>query len=234
MSDEKPGALIPEIPPGGPAFLNSDAVAQAKYPGADDAPTFDHELPPDEYEGLSEPPAGKGPSRGYQERHRAIARLIALGHRPRAIARRLGYSDTGISLALKSPFIQKEIERYRSQLFDGDVLTALKDLGPDAVNVITQMINSDDQKLKDRTEAAKWLLEKLTGKPKQEVNLESQTLGAFMDLVKNMQQRGESLDVVDVTHSALPEAREAGAPQAPEPPKDELSDIKTWINAELR
>lgn len=205
------------------------------YPGVPmDRPVeFDLEVSSDAAPLGHLPPEGKGhrgPSRGYENRYRAIARLIALGHTPRQIARRLGYSDTGISLALQRPFVQAEITRYRQQIFDNDVATALKDMGPDAINVASLMLNGDGEKLKDRFEAAKWVLEKLTGKAKQEINVESNTLAAFMDVVRDMERSGESIDVT--SQKVLPAP--AGINElTPEPESPVEVDYNAWIEENL-
>lgn len=222
--DDKPDSKIPlpTTPPiaspfAKPLFMNPEAAQSVGYvENPDDiVPQFDRELLTPEYEGIREEPQGKGYSqtlspaeemRGIRERYRAIARLHALGLTNNQICRRLGYSPAGVSLALQKPQVQAEVERYRTQLYENDVLNALKDLGSDAVKVLTNVLNGSG-KTSEQLDAAKWLLEKLHGKAKQEVNVESNTLAGFMGLLKDMQRSGEVLhnsnapqrEVLDVT-----------------------------------
>ena len=211
-----------QTPPAGrPAFLDPERAESINYPGAPDGSTeviFDHELQlePLELPGEALAPVGKGPSPGVKDRYIAIARLHAYGYSNNQIARHLGYSATGISLALKKPFIQAEIERHRAQLFDPDVQNRLKLMGRDAVDHVHRTILDPAVKDELRSTNARWAVEKLTGKPKQEVNVESGTLNQFMDLLKQMGPGAagpESRDVTDVAQIAAPDA----APQEADP-----------------
>lgn len=179
-----------------PAFLDPARANSIGYVGADEVPQFDNEI-----EEVVEP-AGKGPSRGYQERWRAIARLHALGLTSGQIGRKLGYSPTGISLALKQPWVQSEIERYRSA-FESDVITRVKAAAQDGAEFIHETIHNEQAKTSERLDASKWAVEKATGKAKQEIGVESGTLMSFMELMKNM---GQGQDAPrDVTSSDAPE-----------------------------
>lgn len=208
------GMLPPTNPGQKPLFVNPQAAASAPYVGAPEdnqKPTFDDELgaypgalPEDRVpvpENISQIP------RDVRTRWLEVARLNALGQTNNEICERLGYSVSRVSIILKFPVVQNEIHRYRNQLFEQDIVTAMKDMGPDGIRVINEMMNSSSEKLKDRVDTAKWLLEKLTGKPKQEVNVESNTLAMFMETLRQMQRTGESInapaqrtgDVIDVT-----------------------------------
>lgn len=205
MSD-KPDSPFPPAPGGRPLFLDPEKAAAALYVGEEHTlpPNFDHEL--------DEPPAPKvQPAKpgdviavrpienATHMRWREVARLHALGKPNIEIAEMLNYSPMRVSQVLQIPQVINEVERYRTRLYDNDVVNAIKDIGGDAVKLIGDFIRDPREKKKDRAEAAKWVAEKITGKPKQEVNLESNTLAAFMELAKDMKARGESLDVIDVT-----------------------------------
>lgn len=201
MSDQP----VEPKPPAKPLFLNPDAANSAGYVGGANpdelTPVFDDEI---QQLGLSEN-VGADLPREVRIRWLEVARLYALGRSPRVIGERLNYSPAWVRNIINRPEIQHEVHRYRSKLYDQDLLTAMKDLGPDAIKVLTEMLQDPKEKLKDRAEAAKWLLEKLTGKAKQEVTHESNTLAAFMEVLKKMQSSGESLQApptgqtIDVT-----------------------------------
>ena len=218
-----------------PAFLDPKRAAATPYGDPDHRPTFDSELalePLPELPGEELPPMSKGvgrvPSRGYEERHRAIARLHAYGYTNNQIARHLGYSATGISLALQKEWTQAEVQRIRDQMCDPDVLGKLKAAGTDAIAHIHKSILDPLAKEEIRSTNARWAVEKLTGKPKQEVSVESGTLGTFMELLKEMQGRGEVLDVTPRTPAlAGPHSTEivVEEPQA--------NKWETWLDSNL-
>lgn len=175
--------------------MNKTTAEAIGYVGADTTPTFDDELA-----GLPEldsdmPPRGKGPSNGYEERWREIARLHALGYTNNQIARHLGYSATGISLALQKPFVQAEIAVARGRHISEDAIAIMRDTSVHAARRLqTAVMNPDDRNGYD---ASKFVVEKVTGKARQEVTVESGTLSTFMELLKEMRSRGEPLDVIE-------------------------------------
>lgn len=221
-------------PPGRPLFLQPDAETPYVQLTGDELPDFtasdEAEPLPAEYSAL-------------KPRHREIARLHALGHTNNAICAKLGYSTSRVSILLGTPALKAEVDRYRNRLYDQDLITAMKDLGPDAIGVVQEMIRDPNQKLKDRTVEAKWLLEKLTGKAKQEVSVENNSLAAFTELLKNMQRAGEVIDVTDSSGSEVRGAEGAGQPNgsdAPqqarlvgESPKRTESKYSGWVDSEI-
>lgn len=202
-------------------------------------PTFDHEL--EEKQNLVDAgimhAGGKGPSPGYAERHRAIARYNALGFTNNQIAEKLGYSPTAVSLALKKPHIQAEVERFRTQFFDEDINRALKAAGSDAIKHIHKTILDDAEKSELRSTNSRWVVEKLTGKAKQEVNVESNTLAAFTDLLREVRESGRPLEpaVLDITPSGEAGLLESGGSGAEGPAleSDPGPDFDAWLDKNL-
>lgn len=198
--------MVDDDPNFKPAFLDPERAASIPYQGGeagiDVTPKFDEELAAEndpayvaEQKIEVEPHVGgKGPSRGYIERWRAIARYTALGWKPTQIGAKLNYSPTAVSLALKSEWVQSEIRRYREML-ETDITHQVKEAAKDGASYIHTLINNEAAKDRDRLDAAKWSVEKTTGKAKQEIGVESNTLTAFMDLVRDMQRNGEPIDV---------------------------------------
>lgn len=178
-------------------FLDPALAANAAYVGAIDPdivpPTFDEELElPPQDENLPVPEAVQSDLR---MRYREIARLHAMGKTNKYICERLNYTPSAMSTILKRPEVRAEATRYRALLYDKDITSALKGLGPDAISVIRDFIHDENAKKKDRVDAAIWLAEKLTGKAKQEGGTELNTLAAFMDLAKQMVESGERVAV---------------------------------------
>lgn len=127
-------------------------------------------------------------------RHKEVARRYALGHSRQHIAKALGYTPESVTNVLKRSEVKQEVLRYRQLLFDRDLTEALKDLGPEALgNVETMLRDKVNVKPKERFEASKWVIEKLSGKPKQEVEVNDTTFANVMDLLTQMRERGEPL-----------------------------------------
>lgn len=227
---DKPESKPPELAPGEKPMFMQPAAATSPYPGAPDpnkvAPTFDDELDilrtpfnMDDIQKLRDIQLQQRREEdariqefenllpdvqpGLRARYLEVARLHASGLLTNAeIARRLGYTTPAIAKILEHPNVQREIAKFRMRVYDQDVASALKEMGPDSIAVIREMLLSTNEKLKDRSETAWKLIEKLTGKARQEINVESNTLTAYMDMVRQMHSRGERLDappIIDVT-----------------------------------
>lgn len=195
---------IPPTPDGGkPLFLTPEAE-NAPYPESDPDAVPDLAA----YDAMEVLPAENAP---LKPRHREIARLHALGKTNNEICKKLGYTPAWISTLLASAALRAEVDRYRNRLYEQDVITAMKDLGADSVRVLEEIIRNPNEKSALRADQARWVLEKLTGKAKQEVTVESNTLAAFMDTLKQMQASGETLDVIDVSPGREAASTGAGA-----------------------
>jgi hypothetical protein len=198
-------------PADNPAFLDKERAESLAYPGAanDAAPTFDTELTPDDPE---------TPTKGVISRYREVARLHALGKTNNSIAAILGYTASRVSIILRDPFVQAEIARYRAAFFDQTTIDQMKQASHDGVRLVHSVILDDKEKTEHRLKAATLAFEATHGKARQQLNIESNTLGTFMELIRDMNSRGETLDVTpgpakrEQQQSAaaeLPEARSA-------------------------
>lgn len=218
--------------PGDPGPPNWGTVTTGmNAPGTviDITPTFDAELertPALAGEASADDP--DAPSTGLRERWSAIARMHAGGLRNSEIARRLGYTQSRISIVLNEPWIQKEIARWRGK-FESDVTERIKEAAVDGAYFVHGLINNDEARDQTRLDAAKWAIEKTTGKAKQEVSVESNTLTNFMQLMRDMQAQGELAprDVVALP-AGEPTPAEGDGADAPQP--DQWS---TWIGTNL-
>lgn len=232
MTDKPEFPTSPPPPEGKPLFLQPQAAGAAYVEAPPDPndlpPLFDDEIP--ETVGTTE--AGDDIPRDVRVRWLEIARLHALGHTNNSICRKLGYSASRVSIILHKPLVRKEVFRYRNKLYEQDVLTAMKDLGPDAIRVMTEVLQSEDGKRSEKLDAAKWLLEKLTGKPKQEVNVESNTLASFMDMLRQMQQTGERLDQSPALAAPSQQTIDV-TPKHPEPVEVKPSKWASWVDENL-
>ena len=181
-----------------PAFLNPEKAEELPYIGDTTVPTFDSEL-----ELMGE----LKPARSIEERWRAVARLHALGQTNKDIGVKVGYSATNVGVILNNKWVQDEVLRFRES-FETDILTKVKEAALDGINRIHRIVLDEQEKTTTVLDASKWLIEKTTGKARQEVNVESNTLTNFMEVLRQMSNRGETIDVTDTAQEALPEAQE--------------------------
>lgn len=192
-----------------PLFANPTASVPDTYPGIVEQPTFDAELSTDA-ETTGQPTART------TARWRAVARLNAHGVGASIIAKRLKYSPAAVANLLANPWVQTEVQKFRES-WDLDPNQRIKDAAIDSIDRIHAMVLDEGTNAKLALDASKFLLEKATGKAKQEINVESGTLMQYMEMLKGMQQRGETFEVVDVTPAEpqnLLEAREVEAEPA--------------------
>lgn len=218
-----------ELRPGErPIFMDPERVEATREKRIiEQAGIFDCEL-----EGLTTPlpdlendlPArGKGPSRGYEERYRLIALYHSLGYTNNQIASHLGYSAPGISLALSKPFVQTEIERLRLQHAMPEAQDTMKRAtSAAALRLEKAIMNPDDKAGHD---AAKFVLEKVTGKARQEVQVESGTILSFMELIRDMNNRGIPAGPPREVTETAEVLQRSDSPQ-----QDEFD---TWLNTNL-
>lgn len=233
------GDGIPEIDK--PWFLDQDKAETAPYVGAAEAseevvPTFDEELEPKvEVETEVElppdtPDQALPPSDGYKERWRTMARLHAMGFTNNQIAVKLQYTPSRVSIALKHPWVKEQIYKYRRML-EVDITSKIKLAAEDGIERIHRIILDDKEKTTTVLEASKWVLEKHTGKATQSVNVESSTLENFMNLVKDMKDRGEAIDITPNSEINTESKLLNPSTQDQEPEKQDKWD--NWIELNL-
>lgn len=175
------------------------------------------------------------PNKPLSARHREVARLAFLGKTPSEIADRTGFSQSWVSTLLTNTKVQREIDRLYEKAFQATVEARLKDLGPNALDVVEEVLRSNDKEIKPQLKAdmARWVVEKLTGKPRQEVDHQSSTLANFMSMIQEMQNAGH------VFKAPQPQLGAAATEQAPPaegggvidvtPKKEEDSDLRAWV-----
>lgn len=167
------------------------------------------------------------PDKPLSHRHRELARLAAHGKTQKEIAQELNYTQSRVSVLLSNEKIKNEVGRIRDKLFSADIESRIKDLSGDALDVMEEILISPHISTKDKETAAKWILEKHSGKPSQQVEHKGDlSIGVFLE--KLDQERGKkalessdpSGEVIDV--------------QAKEPEKALATDSFTdWLDKNL-
>lgn len=125
-------------------------------------------------------------------RHRRFAQLVARGATAKEIKEELGYDDSWISRLKSNSRIKEEIDRCLDRLFEEDIEERLKRMGPDAANVMEDILRDEMIPLTKKENAARWVLEKLTGKPAQQIDYKGEvSVGVFLDKLDELKERIE-------------------------------------------
>lgn len=222
---------------GAPTWPTMEEAEAAGYPGVPGVPvTFDTELKeiPEGTEDFVPHAGGKTPSPGYRERWRAMARMSAAGRTNSYIAKVMNYSPTAVSLALKKPWVQAEIERYRQE-FDSDIAARVKEASLTSIDYLEGTITDDSVKHEIRSTNARWFIEKHSGKARQEVEVQHGGLAELMKIARNMAEQREQLKASQ-THEVIEIEAKNETPQlsGKQTEASQDQDIwSSWINSNL-
>ncbi len=164
-----------------------------------------------------------------------LARYNALGKTNKEIAQLLDYTEARVCVLLSHPKIKEEADLYRDKLYDQDLTQAMKDLLPESLYAIEDVLKHEPANYKEKlakTDTAKWVIEKIDGKAAQKLNVESGTLTKFFDLLGKM-QNGEELP--EVGPSASPPTIDITAPDLPPTEADPatIPDYSRWLDENL-
>lgn len=201
--------------------------AHAPYDESKDVPLTDEEK-----QELHQYEPNPGTTKPIQARLKEACRLRVAGMTVTKIAEQLGYNRLYLYTALRTPRARAEMSRFADRMFEADVMTRLKALGPSAVDVIEELINDPAVSALKKADKAQWIIEKLSGKARQEVGVESNTLAAFMEVARQMQQRGETLTDIDVTPQRADSGQEERPVSALAPASTE-SKFSKWVDDEI-
>lgn len=151
----------------------------------------------------------------------AVCWMYAHGASQNQIAQQLNYSVSRISIILQRPEVHERIEQIRKEFIGKDSLTKrFGSVAPKAMDVLAKVIDGREQaKVSERIDASKWLLEKVTGKAKQEVSVEG---GAGILQLLQALDEAKAAAAAPQQHSDI-ELK----PQQAEPKKDPLAE---WVS----
>lgn len=169
------------------------------------------------------------PNKPLSHRHVELCKLLAKGYPHYEISKKILYSRNYISQLSCHPKIRKEVRRLQDKAFETLVNDRLAGLGHRALDVMEEVLITEDKdvKLQSKTDAAKWVLEKITGKAKQEIETKDGNLTDFMTMLKEIKEQQSR---------ALPEgeARRAENTQGEvidvTPHKEPEDALASWVN----
>ena len=150
--------------------------------------------------------------------------MHVLGSTNNEIAEKLHYSVSRVSVLLGATKVKNEIERIRDRMHEEDLEKRMKHLGPDALNVMEEILTSPTVELAKKENAARWMLEKLTGKASQQIDVSGEiTIGHFMDKLDTMRD-------VSAQKSIMGNTSESGDIEVVGEKVDKFTD---WISKNL-
>lgn len=139
------------------------------------------------------------PDKPLCARHKALAKMVAMGCTTTEIADKLDYTMARVSVLKSNTKIKMEIERCQDRMHEEDLEERIKHLAPDALDTMEEILLSVQDPLK-REAAAKWILEKVTGKATQQVDVKGEiNLGVFLQQLDKMGAKQSMLPNRDVT-----------------------------------
>lgn len=132
-----------------------------------------------------------------------------------------------------SVLLPEEVRRLEDRFGDASMGSQIKEYGRDAIAVLGEILLNPREKSTVRLDAAKWFLEKISGKASQQIQVESQTLSHFMDLLRTQAQvlrltngHGPEGQALDVSPGVSPGT--AGAQR--EQTEDSRSTVQKWFD----
>lgn len=130
-------------------------------------------------------------------KHETLAHMAASGFSNKKIAQDLSMTEGRISILLGNSRIEARIKEIQAKYWGGNIEKRFKRATPKAMDIIDQAIGDQSGTFKaaEQLKAAMWLLEKVTGKAKQEVDHSSVSLGELLRKMDDMIDRGEAIDV---------------------------------------
>lgn len=170
------------------------------------------------------------PYSGLNPRLQYVCLLFAQGERGVDIAKKLGYSQSRLSVLLTRDDVKKKIRKYRNQFFERSIKERIKELSSDAIAEIERILNDPSAKDDTKLRAATWLLEKESGKATQTTQIESNTLLDLFEKIEKLQNSGQVIDLTPNEVRTIPaqsENSELGEPVDSEN-KETKPGFKNW------
>lgn len=143
-----------------------------------------------------------------------IVYLAAQGKTAPEIADAISIPVSTVRSILQREHVQFEIGHLRHKLFGKDIQKAFKELVPDAQGVISDIIRNPNTGIRPqlKLEAAKEVLDRALGKPKQSIEHSGSLIRDVYDRLREEQAK-PALDVTPVANEAEPE--QTGEPENP-------------------
>ena len=205
-----------------PAFFSDEQTEEEDYNDGRPEPPEEPEEP--EKKGPTGKPWGKSfvkadhiswgdyllkQKEGVRHKHEVIAFMKAAGSTNKKIAQEISMGESWISTILSNTAVKERISEIQKEHWGDNIEARFKNTVPKAMDIVDEILSDPygDYKIQDKLKAAMWLLEKVTGKAKQEVDHNSVGLKDLLGKLDELSKQGETIDITP----QLPQSEEEAA-----------------------
>lgn len=171
------------------------------------------------------------PAKPLTPRHWEFCRLLAKGLPHFKVHEILGYSRTYISVLSSHPKVRAKIAEMQDKTFEIGINDRIKETNHAAFDVLERIVRAENQpdiKPALQADVAKWIIEKSTGKAKQEIENKGGGLSDFMTLLR------QASEAQKLRPTALPETEGQGEFIDVTPAtKGEKDSLESWVDSNL-
>lgn len=140
-------------------------------------------------------------------RYETVAYMAATGMDQKRIAEQMDMTQAWVSTIMGNTYVKNRVKEIQKEQWGGNIENRFKQGLPKAMDVVENVIStSGDDRL--RLDASKWLLEKVTGKASQQVNVEGNLLGDLigqLDEMREAKEQGEEILIEDTERDDMDE-----------------------------
>jgi len=140
-------------------------------------------------------------------RYETVAFMAASGMDQKRIAEQMDMTQAWVSTIMGNTYVKNRVKEIQKEQWGGNIENRFKQGLPKAMDVVENVIStSGDDRL--RLDASKWLLEKVTGKASQQVNVEGNLLGDLigqLDEMREAKEQGEEILIEDTERDDMDE-----------------------------
>ena len=134
--------------------------------------------------------------RRLKPKYEVMAYLLAVGSTQAKMCKQIGITQAWASTLLKKrPEIRIRANEIQEHYFGKNIDARFDAAMPMAMDVVEAILKDGEEKTGYRLDAAKWLLEKTTGKATQHISNETNVFVSLIDKFDKMAQEGRVLDV---------------------------------------
>jgi hypothetical protein len=136
--------------------------------------------------------------------------MVASGASPSDVASELGLPDYQVTLLLSRTAVIRKTKQIKEEYWGANMAKQFDLAAPAALALARQLVDGDlsGAKTSERWSAAQWILEKSTGKPKQEVALSGdhtlRQLFAELELLRQTAEGGPDARLLTETKDVTP------------------------------
>jgi len=143
-----------------------------------------------------------GPDR-LRNAHATVAWMAAGGAKNKDIAEAVGETGLGqtqISIILNTTSVKERIKEIQKEHYGGSIDARFRQAVGPAMDVIENTITPLEEDIPHikpalRADTARWLLEKVTGKARQEVDIKGNLFGDLLGRLDEIRSQGKTIDV---------------------------------------